>query len=35
LRGFDPLEDAREYGDIIRIVRAEVARRAEPAAIDR
>ena len=35
LRGFDPLEDARAYGDIIRLVRAEVARRDEPAAIDR
>ena len=27
LRGFDPLEDAREYASIIRLVRAEVARR--------
>ena len=35
LRGFDPLEDARSYGDIIRLVRAEVARRDELAAIDR
>jgi alkanesulfonate monooxygenase len=35
LRGFDPLEDARSYGDIIGIVRAEVARRDELAAIDR
>ena len=35
LRGFDPLEDARDYGDIIRLVRAEVARRDELAAIDR
>jgi alkanesulfonate monooxygenase len=27
LRGFDPLEDAREYGEIVRLVRDEVARR--------
>ena len=26
LRGFDPLEDARDYASIIRLVRAEVAR---------
>ena len=32
LRGFDPLEDARAYADIIRLVRAEVARRDELAA---
>ena len=35
LRGFDPLEDARAYADIIRLVRAEVARRDELATIDR
>ncbi len=27
LRGFDPLEDAREYGGIVSLVRDEVARR--------
>jgi alkanesulfonate monooxygenase len=27
LRGFDPLEDAREYAGIVSLVRAEVARR--------
>jgi alkanesulfonate monooxygenase len=35
LRGFDPLEDARAYGEIIRLVRTEVARREELSAIDR
>jgi alkanesulfonate monooxygenase len=29
LRGFDPVEDAREYADIVRLVRAEVALRDE------
>jgi alkanesulfonate monooxygenase len=28
LRGFDPLEDARTYGEVIALVRAEAARRA-------
>ena len=27
LRGFDPLEDARAYGGVVSLVRAEVARR--------
>ncbi len=35
LRGFDPLEDAHAYADIIQRVRAEVARRDEPATIGR
>jgi alkanesulfonate monooxygenase len=35
LRGFDPLEDAREYAGIVRLVRAEVARRDQLTAIDR
>jgi alkanesulfonate monooxygenase len=35
LRGFDPLEDAREYAGIVRLVRAEVARRDQILAIDR
>jgi alkanesulfonate monooxygenase len=37
LRGFDPLEDAREYAGIVSLVRAEVARRdacGSPAAIE-
>jgi alkanesulfonate monooxygenase len=32
LRGFDPLEDAREYAGIVSRVRAEVARRDSPTA---
>jgi alkanesulfonate monooxygenase len=32
LRGFDPLEDAREYAAIVSRVRAEVARRDSPTA---
>jgi alkanesulfonate monooxygenase len=28
LRGFDPFEDARAYGDIIRLVRSDVSGRA-------
>jgi alkanesulfonate monooxygenase len=35
LRGFDPLEDARAYADIIQRVRAEVAHRDELATIGR
>jgi alkanesulfonate monooxygenase len=35
LRGFDPFEDARSYGEVIRIVRAEVGRRAQSTATDR
>jgi alkanesulfonate monooxygenase len=35
LRGFDPLEDAREYAEIVRLVRAEVVRRDQLTAIGR
>jgi alkanesulfonate monooxygenase len=35
LRGFDPLEDARDYAGIVRLVRAEVARRDRLATTDR
>lgn len=35
LRGFDPLEDARDYAGIVRLVRAEVARRDRLATLDR
>jgi alkanesulfonate monooxygenase len=35
LRGFDPLEDARDYATVVRLVRAEVDRRDQLAAIER
>jgi alkanesulfonate monooxygenase len=34
IRGYDPLQDAIAYGDVIEIVRAEVARREPPATRD-
>jgi alkanesulfonate monooxygenase len=35
LRGFDPPEDARDYATVVRLVRAEVDRRDQLAAIER
>jgi alkanesulfonate monooxygenase len=35
LRGFDPLEDARDYATVVRLVRTEVDRRDQLVAIGR